>query len=196
MVDAACLSTAYTHVFRQQTWQEFHISCNIFIFLIRFILFCTKKYKVFNYSKNCVVSNLVLMFSCIIKVHYQSPYISDITYPWYFSKLILLIMRCAYVTEFLQIAIDLWYYMYLNESRLSNILNNCPILLFSNGIVTDAINYWYKCKYYARRKFSRRWIFLLRKTSAQGKFCVAKLPIYLRPIFLEQICLEPEHHIT
>ena len=64
-----------------------------FIFLIIFILIRPKKVKVFNDNKQIDVSNLVLMFTCRIIVFYQSPYVPDIAYPWYFCKWILLAMR-------------------------------------------------------------------------------------------------------
>ena len=76
------------------------------IFLIIFILFWTNQFKAFNSNIKYTVSNLVLMFVCIIKFYYQSLYMSDITYPRYTCKRIntikwintIMLISCAYVT--------------------------------------------------------------------------------------------------
>ena len=46
------------------------------------------------------------------------------------------------------------YYIYLNESRSSYILNNSSMLYFYTEYETEVINYWNKNKYYSRRKYS------------------------------------------
>ena len=94
LVDATCLSAAYTHVMCLDNKQDIReqisrISCYILYFLIFSFCFALSnlKYLIIIFD----VSNLVLIFTCISKVYYQSPYVPHITYPWYFSKLMLLI---------------------------------------------------------------------------------------------------------